>query len=1334
MERRERERAGLWPAAFVGLSMAAGGTALLGPRSSVPAPVVATGQAEASARPVESAPADPKRVGRLSGARSSMKLVADFLGVQLVAPESSLAADTLVNYLAADTRERVRKTAADWRAWLRARGAEPEPHLDGALAGFFALDSPPMVELRTRAKALIASASTEADDAVDRHNLNAIVDTTHARDIRLDFLIATIPDYVDSNVSWFADGSVDAIQRAIAQFEFVVDRFYLPDWLKSPDGAQKTHEVEPGAILFRQRLPRDARAFEKSQPDLLLVLLVPEAPTLGIHKRPFVTAVHLIGEWRAADGDRDPRPLRVLGPTFSGSATSLRLAIESAAAERAASMPEVRVVSGSASDDRNGDIIQTGWPLPREVPPLASPLRVTYATTTRSTTDIMRALAAYLTAIGAYGECGDEAALLVESNTSYGGGVAPFTELSPGSCDSPFARAVQFQFPLQISRLRSQARAVRTGEAKDKSAAVVSLRMDEPTLSLDQLPAFTPSLTSASVEIVIGEILDSIRRRHTRAIGIFATDQRDFLFLAEQISRHAPDLLVFTTAAHSLYLHADYAAFTRGSIVATSYPVFSDTEGHTNVFGSGWRLRTQFTDMMAAGVYNAAVLLLREPGLGASPVGDAGKRPPLVDYARLGCDGDHCLPPIWITEVGRDGHWPVAVYSGRFRESKRSDEPSLRREAASPTLLDSSDRFAVAATDGATAPEAVHVSLVGGIVFWAILAMALGHVGLYWWGRRSRTNEWSRPFVGVFLPRGFVTLAYHQVELLCLVTVGVLLAFITPFGLVWASHQSRLWAWPLRALAYSALAGLLVTIVGLLGEVGSQAVRSKRTALARHAAAAASQLILGGWTAFTFLTLPVDWYTVARVAHPANWISPGPAVVLAGAALYMWAVWNLRRLRHVGTGVGYSSLDEVLIPVIGGDVWRLAKALVISPLNATLGWTLVVATIVVLSMANSTEVVSMLDVGLARPVVILDTVVVAVVAATLLQRYRAWLALRDALTRTARHAIGPAFARVASEPFDWRLSLAPARVTDFVPLVRRLRHLVDDEARLMSSRPERDQDAFLDDVRHAVEAAEPRAPRAVAVAVVSGGSADGSTALMSVANEREGGHERGEAKDAAEACAHDVWAGPTVDAWRSEANDALKSGGTLDALASADADEPCPLLQSAVALGLAAVSAHLVRALDTTVWAGGLGAPTAERKAWFERAEDLLTLHSAFVIRDVLSRIISGLFVLMTASFVLLVSHLFYSFAGRHLLLVIDWLLVGAVGAVSTLIFVQMEKDTTLSRLWSTDAGKLNLRADFVTRVVAYGIIPVLTFFAAQFPELGVSLFSWLDPVRSVLP
>jgi hypothetical protein len=71
------------------------------------------------------------------------------------------------------------------------------------------------------------------------------------------------------------------------------------------------------------------------------------------------------------------------------------------------------------------------------------------------------------------------------------------------------------------------------------------------------------------------------------------------------------------------------------------------------------------------------------------------------------------------------------------------------------------------------------------------------------------------------------------------------------------------------------------------------------------------------------------------------------------------------------------------------------------------------------------------------------------------------------------------------------------------------------------------------------------------------------------------------------------------------------------------------------------------------------------------------------------------------------------------------------LGIVITFVLVKMEKNPVLSWLTGTPPGKLEL--SFLVRIGTLGAMPLLTVASAQFPQLGRTLFSWVDPILQML-
>src|SRR5262249_1256489 len=164
----------------------------------------------------------------------------------------------------------------------------------------------------------------------------------HDKLIDPQFLIATVPDPIDSRVAYRFDAIVDDIQMAIESLGWNLDRYWLPWWpsgtqpgrhdslgpvfdpapgpgkgfeVKLPllggailsgrydestsaepsrsDATSPLHEREPGILVFRR--PRHPELGDTATTQqILIVFLIGERPTSGVHKAALGQAINVI--------------------------------------------------------------------------------------------------------------------------------------------------------------------------------------------------------------------------------------------------------------------------------------------------------------------------------------------------------------------------------------------------------------------------------------------------------------------------------------------------------------------------------------------------------------------------------------------------------------------------------------------------------------------------------------------------------------------------------------------------------------------------------------------------------------------------------------------------------------------------------------------------------------------------------------------------------------------------------------------------------------------------------------------------------------------------------
>jgi hypothetical protein len=130
-------------------------------------------------------------------------------------------------------------------------------------------------------------------------------------------------------------------------------------------------------------------------------------------------------------------------------------------------------------------------------------------------------------------------------------------------------------------------------------------------------------------------------------------------------------------------------------------------------------------------------------------------------------------------------------------------------------------------------------------------------------------------------------------------------------------------------------------------------------------------------------------------------------------------------------------------------------------------------------------------------------------------------------------------------------------------------------------------------------------------------------------------------------------------------------------------------------------------------------------------AEELLVIRYVALIRSVLVNI-RYLMLFVSSAFVLaIIAWNSYPFQPHQL---IDWcftLLLVFLGTGFVWLLAQMHRNAILSRITDTAPNQLGL--DFYIRIVTFGAVPVLTWFAYQFPGIGGGLFKMLQPGLQVI-
>jgi hypothetical protein len=399
------------------------------------------------------------------------------------------------------------------------------------LAEYLALDPHPEADRGKRAPASAgaeAEAKAEAgggdadpesdltDAQADRLGLE-IRDAVDASGLTIDPLIATLPDPIESHAKWMFDRYLDGLSRGITASGYVMDRFGPESWWTA-SGAQAAadgggtadtastpeplhhHEGEPGVVLFRTT---DGKR-------LLVLLIVTETATAGVHAHAMMTALDSAANLVELQRPRIAVPqsaaatarlgvaarpslnvggdgagagviagaccspsadhtLKLVGPTFSGSAVSLRTAVERWLALRDDGCWGLRIVSGSISSVISRNTLAV-WDK-----------RVTFQATVPDDDALQDALFTYLKRVN--GGHGEPVAWIVEDNTTYGASWNPSAKaLVDKTAREPksVARRAMFAAAAAATAVESAAAASGTSASGTAAAAPPAADTSQP--------------------------------------------------------------------------------------------------------------------------------------------------------------------------------------------------------------------------------------------------------------------------------------------------------------------------------------------------------------------------------------------------------------------------------------------------------------------------------------------------------------------------------------------------------------------------------------------------------------------------------------------------------------------------------------------------------------------------------------------------------------------------------------------------------------------------------------------------------------------------------------
>ncbi|HEV7669840.1 MAG TPA: hypothetical protein VGS22_15055 [Thermoanaerobaculia bacterium] len=425
-----------------------------------------------------------------------------------------------------------------------------------------------------------------------------------------DVYLALVPDPLDSFLPARFDQVLAGIQEGFAEADFLLDRIALPwtaEEAKKPDPAYRS---QPGMLIFRRPgRPGNGR--------LAIVFLVGETAKQGVHKRAFALALETArGFAEAGEGKR----IRILGPSFSGSRESLRLAFD---AWYRPGFPEVWLVSGSATSPKL-DLCAFGCDR-----------GVRFFRTVMDDGTLLKQGQDYL--IEQLGWNRERIAMLSEADTGYGQGA-----------DSDDGSLV-LKFPSGLSGLRKASEDAARGRTESKDTprpgpSTLAISLADESRPVDVVPEFS-RLTTPTKDMALSNLLAALCGQGQGYLGLVATDTRDRIFLAERVREICPDTQLFLLDSDLLLAHPQHRDALDGAIILSSSALF--TRGLPWLEPRSPEPKApdvrQFQSELHEGVVHAITALRAD-----------AEYPAVEGPARLE------PPHAWVSAIGNGSIWPLA--------------------------------------------------------------------------------------------------------------------------------------------------------------------------------------------------------------------------------------------------------------------------------------------------------------------------------------------------------------------------------------------------------------------------------------------------------------------------------------------------------------------------------------------------------------------------------------------------------------------------------------------------------------------------------------------------
>lgn len=958
-------------------------------------------------------------------------------------------------------------------------------------------------------------------------------------------------------------------------------------------------------------------------------------------------------------------------------------------------------------------------------------------------------------------------------------------------CERAYRPHLTLPMPIHVSRLhtslaKSSAAAPRPEPDSPFPSPVRLPRVLDETERTDVIPTLSERAVAAT-DRALAHVLSTLSAEKIRYVGIIATDIQDKLFLAQQIRQYCPDVVLFTFESDILYTAPEARPYLKGMLVVSPYPLFTRNQLWSYPF-SGLHKRLQFSADTDQGVYNAAVALIdpTEPLLEysqAAPGVDSPRNRPAIWISAVG--NETLFPLAFIKEYDDAGYvyrspdlgraqyeyspyqqgtlslllfvlglGGVAISIGYFRvyysRTRILRSPwhflrvfrrcrfdfHLRAPLSSPELpaSDGPRRIASKVSIGSRATQ-----------------RPAGRTPPRSIGQHEPERQ-PTFFLVIFLP---ITICYFFLTLIHFMQLreGNLSLSVDEQRL---SFFMRLWHhsghlgiyhgmnWKVLLLGLFAAACEIVFILVALDLWANYFALVRRAALHdrlvrywdRLSARGRLTLVGSAGLIFLLLTFALFWIFVAlinelqgdfnimlflrRCAQPAFGLSPLLPLLLMIVAIQLWGythltrIYLLERMTNVYLDV-IAELEEE--PSLRGHIVRVAAELESPSRGQVLVGAGVAALIAGMTLSELVTLEHMAWNILFRFSI---AVLMTAIAYAFYRFLRLWLRVRAFLVALSHHPLSDAMGRMPaklSRSLGMLLLGDMPEVTAHSVKQEHLQLLLNHMAQLDPGRELAPLMSVID-VRGDLgpELAELRSLKAL---IEPDAGYRRRRDEVSLNEEAE-----------AEATAEPPEPGAEEEKGLMQASRLLakilrrfwRARPLPGVLAPAAPDQKPSVVPVPAALASERNTADFYTAL----------VPDALH-VWLRLAEDLLAVQVVSYVNRLFPHLRNALLFCTFGFIAMLATFSVYPFQPLRFLMIGVWLFILVSMPITVYVLIQMNRDDILSRLGKSEPGQVTFDRRFLSQLVLYGVLPILSIIAAQFPEVRGVAFSWLESLLKTL-